>query len=78
MKNVYGDVQEEEEPPKIHHRYNFPRPISEPPTPNISRAASPDASDDDGEAVDSHDSEEEEQELADALTEKLKTTKIRK
>merc|ERR1711936_1026433 len=46
LKNVYGDVQEEEAPPKISHRYNFPKPISEPATPNPSRQTSPHGSDD--------------------------------
>ena len=80
LKNVYGDVEVEEEPPKISQRYfSFPRPISEPPTPNLSRATTPSHSDDEENEKDeanlSHDSEEEEKELAEALTKKLETTK---
>ena len=75
---MYGDVQEEEAPPKISHRYNFPKPISEPATPNPSRQTSPHGSDNEGDDEEnlSHDSDEEEQELdlATALTQKLKTS----
>merc|ERR1711981_828227 len=60
LNNVYGDVQEEEAPPKISHRYNFPKPISEPATPNPSRQTSPHGSDNEGddEGNLSHDSDE--------------------
>lgn len=76
LNNVYGDVEEDEAAPKISGRYNFPMPISAPITPIHSRNASP--HDSDGEGDDegnlSHDSEEEQQELISALTEKLTTS----
>ena len=63
---------------KKSHRYNYPRPISEPPSPASSRATTPapsqhasDVEDDD----DSHDSEQEAEELAANLTENLKMVK---
>merc|ERR550534_1294074 len=61
LNNVYGDVEVEELPPKI--RYNYPKPISAPVTPNPSRSGSPEASDNEDEGNLSHDSDEEEKEL---------------
>jgi len=74
LNNVYGDVEVEEQPPKI--RYNYPKPISAPVTPNPSRSGSPAGSDDEDEGDLSHDSDEEEKELdlAAACLEKLKAT----
>jgi len=74
LNNVYGDVEVEEQPPKI--RYNYPKPISAPVTPNPSRSGSPAGSDDEDEGNLSHDSDEEEKELdlAAACLEKLKAT----
>ena len=75
LKNVYGDVEEDEAAPKISGRYMFPACISAPITPNVSRTASPHDSDNEGddEGNLSHDSDEEQQELISALTEKLTT-----
>jgi len=74
LNNVYGDVEVEEQPPKI--RYNYPKPISAPVTPNPSRSGSPVQSDDEDAGNLSHDSDEEEKELdlAAACLEKLKAT----
>merc|ERR1711963_501715 len=74
LNNVYGDVEVEEQPPKI--RYNYPKPISAPVTPNPSRSGSPEASDNEDEGNLSHDSDEEEKELdlAAACLQKLKAT----
>lgn len=77
LNTVYGDVEEDEAAPKISGRYNFPMPISAPITPNVSRSGSPQDSDAEGddEGNLSHDSDEEQQELILALTEKLTTSK---
>ena len=77
LNSVYGDVEEDEAAPKISGRYSFPMPISAPITPNPSRNASPRDSDaeSDEEGQLSHDSDEEQQELISALTEKLTTSK---
>ena len=77
LNSVYGDVEEDEAAPKISGRYSFPMPISAPITPNPSRNASRRDSDaeSDEEGQLSHDSDEEQQELISALTEKLTTSK---
>ena len=68
LQATFSDVQEDEEQP-ISKRFNFPKPISEPPSPSSTRGPSPasshhgsDDEDDEADAA-SHDSEEEEREL---------------
>lgn len=75
LQAVYPDIQEDEVNPKPLSRmyYNYPRPISEPPSPSTSRHTTPapslHGSDDDDDHA-SHDSEEEERELCLAIDEK--------
>ena len=41
LQTVYPDISEEEAPPRGVGRLNYPRPISEPPSPISTRAHSP-------------------------------------
>merc|ERR1719232_559214 len=71
LQATFSDVQEDEEQP-ISKRFNFPKPISEPPSPSSTRGPSPASShhgsdDEDEEDAASHDSEEEERELREAV-----------
>jgi len=68
LQATFSDVQEDEEQP-ISKRFNFPKPISEPPSPSSTRGPSPASShhgsdDEDEEDAASHDSEEEERGIA--------------
>ena len=70
LQATFPDVQEDEEQPRAR-RMDFPKPISEPPSPTSTRGPSPasshhgsDVEDDD---ANSHDSEEEERELKTAV-----------
>merc|ERR1712203_1127375 len=70
LQATFPDVQEDEEF-KIGKRFNFPKPISEPPSPTSTRGPSPASShhgsDAEEENENSHDSEEEERELKTAV-----------
>jgi glycogen(starch) synthase len=70
LQATFPDVQEDEEF-KIGKRFNFPKPISEPPSPTSTRGPSPASShhgsDAEEEAENSHDSEAEEMELKTAV-----------
>jgi len=59
LQKVFSDISEEEAPPPTVGRINFPRPISEPPSPTSTRAPSPVSTTVD----DSHDSDEELEQL---------------
>lgn len=72
LQAQFPDVQEDEEQPI--RRFNFPKPISEPPSPTSTRPSSPTASsqqasdnEQDNDDDNSHDSEEEERELKEAV-----------
>lgn len=68
LQAVYPDVSEEEAPPPGVGRLNYPRPISEPPSPTSTRAHSPTSSlGDQDDDEDSHDSDDELEELQIAL-----------
>jgi glycogen(starch) synthase len=65
LQATFPDVLEDEEQP-LPRKLNYPRPISEPPSPTSTRGPSPSSSkhgSDDEDDADSHDSEAEEQEL---------------
>ena len=70
LQTTFSDIQEDEEQP-MARRFNFPKPISEPPSPSSTRPTSPvssnHGSDDEDAAANSHDSEEEELELKTAV-----------
>merc|ERR1711962_1731808 len=71
LQATFPDVQEDEEQPAAR-RFNFPKPISEPPSPTSTRGPSPASShhgsdDEDDEDNLEHDSEEEERELKAAV-----------
>ncbi len=74
LQATFPDIQEDEEQP-LPRRINFPKPISEPPSPASTRATSPASSnhgsDDEDDNI-SHDSEAEEAELKRAVDEGLK------
>ena len=67
LQATFPDIQADEEQP-VARRFNFPKPISEPPSPTSTRANSPISSPHESDADDdSHDSEEEERELKAAV-----------
>lgn len=68
LQAAFHDVQEDEEHP-APRKFHFPKPISEPPSPASTRPTTPEASrhGSDDEDANSHDSEEEERELNEAL-----------
>jgi len=66
LQRVFPDVSSEEAPPRGAGRINYPRPISEPPSPSSTRAPSP-VSSLGGEDEDDHDSDEELEQLQSAL-----------
>merc|ERR1712083_636707 len=66
LQATFPDVQEDEEQPAAR-RFNFPKPISEPPSPYSTRGPSPAGSDDEDDDNLSHNSEEEERELKAAI-----------
>uniref|UniRef100_A0A3S6C4S9 Glycogen [starch] synthase n=1 Tax=Tigriopus japonicus TaxID=158387 RepID=A0A3S6C4S9_TIGJA len=68
LQNVFPDVSENEEAPRLPSRLNYPRPISEPPSLAPSRANSPISSAPGSDSDASHDSEEEEAELQTSLS----------
>jgi len=76
LQAVFPDIKEDEDAPRLPSRLNYPRPISEPPSPASSRAASPEPGDGAGDDELSHDSEAEEEELRSAL-ENLKTQNLK-
>lgn len=59
LQKVFPDISAEEAPPRGVGRMNYPRPISEPPSPISTRAHSPVSSEDE----DSHDSDDELEQL---------------
>jgi len=72
LQAVFPDIDEEEAPPAGVGRLNYPRPISEPPSPSSTRAHSPVSSAGDQDDEDSHDSDEELEALQVALHNNLK------
>jgi len=70
LQKVFSDVSCDEAPPSGAGRLNYPRPISEPPSPTSTRAHSPISSLNDDDA-DSHDSDEELEQLQVALKNQL-------
>merc|ERR1712079_447890 len=66
LQATFPDVQEDEEQPAARW-FNFPKPISEPPSPYSTRGPSPAGSDDEDDDNLSHNSEEEERELKAAI-----------
>jgi len=67
LSAVFPDISSEEAPPSGAGRLNYPRPISEPPSPSSTRAHSPISSLNDDDDCDSHDSDEELEQLQVAL-----------
>lgn len=90
LQIAFPDIQEDESAPRLRPRLDFPRPISEPPSPTLSRAPTPAPSQpgsddeeqaddgggaDDGDS-DSHDSEEEER-ILNTVAETLQQAAVR-
>ena len=66
LQATFPDVQEDEEQP-LGRKFNYPKPISEPPSPTSTRANSPTNESQNASDDESHDSEEEERELKEAV-----------